>query len=636
MNKINAVLVGNPNSGKTTLFNRLTGSKHHVGNWPGVTVDKKEGTIVYNNNEINLVDLPGIYSIFPFSIEEKISREYILENEVDVIINIVNASNLERNLYLTLQLLELGKPVILALNMMDSVEKKGIEINLKKLEEELSIKAIPIIAVKDVGKKELLDSITEISNDKTDFKINYGEHIEELISKYMIKYQDYDERWIAIKTIENDEVIKDIIKHDFDEDYTNQITSKKYDYIDGLLEKVIEYKKSNYIGMTDYIDKVTTHKYFGIPLFLMIMAFVFFLTFNFGGIFVEKLDFLFNDVVASFVDNTLVKMEVFPWLRSLIVDGIIGGVGGVLVFVPTIAILFIFITILEDSGYMARAAFIMDKWMRKIGLNGKSFIPMIMGFGCNVPAIMSTKALEDENDRLVAILINPFMSCGARLPVYAFLSAIFFKGYEAVVTFSLYLLGVLIAILMAFIFKKTLFKSEESPFIMELPDYNIPNVKSVSIHVWEKVKGYIINAGTVIFVASVLLWFALNYNFAGPSEFVNSFGAMIGKSIAPIFAPLGFGDWRAALTLLSGAIAKEIVVANMHILFGNTMNLIFTPLSAYSFMVFVLLYVPCVATIGTIKRETNSWKWMFFSIFYQMIVAWTVSMLIYQIGLLIF
>jgi ferrous iron transport protein B len=632
VNEINAVLVGNPNSGKTTLFNRLTGSKHHVGNWPGVTVDKKEGFIIYNDNRINLVDLPGIYSIFPFSIEEKVSREYILENDVDVIVNIVNASNLERNLYLTLQLLELGKPVVLALNMMDSVERKGIEIKLEKIEKELCLKAIPIIAVKDIGKDELLNQIINIPKKRIYFKMDYGKHIEELISKYQTKYKNYDERWIGIKTIENDEVIKEIIDHNFSDDYTNQITSKKYEFIDRLLDKALVCKDDDNVNLTDRIDKVVTHKYFGIPLFISVIALVFFITFNIGGIFVSQLDYLFNEIIAPIVDSILLSINVFPWLRSLIIDGIIGGVGGVLVFVPTIAILFIFITLLEDSGYMARVALIMDKWMRKIGLNGKGFIPMIMGFGCNVPAIMSTKTLEDENDRLVAILINPFMSCGARLPVYALLSSIFFKGYEVIVTLSLYLLGILIAILMAYIFKKTLFKSESTPFIMELPDYNVPNLKSISIHVWEKVKGYLINAGTIIFLASVILWFALNYNFAGPSTFINSFGASIGKAVAPIFAPLGFGDWRAALTLISGAVAKEIVVANINILFGDNLTQIFSPLSAYSFMTFVLLYIPCVATIGTIKRETNSWKWMFFSIFYQLIVAWIVSMLIYQIG----
>lgn len=636
MEKMNVVLVGNPNSGKTTLFNKLTGAKHHVGNWPGVTVEKKTGTLEHKNTKIEFVDLPGIYSIFPFSIEEKVSREYILENDVDVIVNIVNASNLERNLYLTLQLLELGKPVILALNMMDAVEKKGIEIKLKEIEKGLSLKAIPIVAVKDIGIDKLLDTIVEIPRDEIDFKINYGKEIETLINNHKQVYKNYNERWVGIKIIENDEVIKELVKDDFSKNYTNVITSKKYEFIDLLLEKVLVYKNKNKTNMTDYIDKFTTHKYLGIPIFMLIMGLAFFLTFNIGNIFVDKLDYFFNSFLSTYLGEVLLAANVMPWLRSLIVDGILGGVGGVLVFVPNIAILFFFISILEDSGYMARAALIMDKWMRKIGLNGKSFIPMIMGFGCNVPAIMSTKSLQNEEDRLIAILVNPFMSCGARLPVYVLFASAFFKGYEALVTLSLYLLGIIVAILMAFLFKKTLFKESDNPFIMELPDYNIPRIKSILIHVWEKVKGYLINAGTVIFAASVVLWIVLNYNFSGVSDFPNSFGAMIGHGLEPIFRPLGFGDWRAALALISGTVAKEIVVANMNILFSGNLQQLFTPLSAYTFMVFVLLYIPCVATIGTIKRETNSWKWMFFSIGYQTIVAWTISMFIYQIGIRVF
>lgn len=637
MSEINAVLVGNPNSGKTTLFNALTGAKHHVGNWPGVTVEKKEGKINYKENKINLVDLPGIYSIFPFSIEEKVSRKYILENDIDVIINIVNAANLERNLYLTLQLLELGKPVILALNMMDTVEKKGIHLDIDELKDKLGVQAIPIVANKDVGSENLLDSV--VNYKENNFKLNYGKKIESLIGKNKFNYKNYDSRWLSIKLLENDKVIQEKTNKESYTDLTNEITKKKYQYIDGILKSVIKQKPLNYKGMTSFIDKIVTNQYLGIPIFLLIIGLVFNLTFSIGNQFVDLLDMFFNQTLASKLSIILKSLDVSPWLQSLVVDGILGGVGGVLVFLPNIIILFFFISILEDSGYMARVALITNKWMRKIGLNGKTFIPMIMGFGCNVPAIMSTRSLKNEKDRLIAILINPFMSCGARLPVYILFTSIFFKKYQGIVTFSLYLLGILVAILVAFIFKNTIFKGEKSPFIIELPDYHMPRVKSLGIHLWQKVKGYIINAGTVIFIASVFLWFILNYNFSGEAELINSFGAYIGKAVTPVFKPLGFGEWRSVLALITGVIAKEVVVANMNILFdgdlAQTLPIYFNSLSAYSYMVFVLLYIPCVATIGVIKRETNSYKWTFFSLIYQLIVAWSFSFMIYQIGSLI-
>lgn len=644
MSNINAVLVGNPNSGKTTLFNSLTGAKHKVGNWPGVTIEKKEGRVKHRDKEINFVDLPGIYSLFPFSLEEKLSREYILENDVDVIVNIVNASNLERNLYLTLQLIELGKPVILALNMMDTAEKKGLKIDIEKISKKLNLNVVPIIAIKEKGMDSLLDAVINCKFETYEpIEVKYSDEIENKIEHYQPQVSKYNKRWVSIKLLEKDSVISKMFDVETKEDYTDDITIAKYDFINTVLDDALYNTKEDHESLTDKIDNYVTHKYFGIPIFLVIITAVFFLTFNIGNVFVDQLDYFFNVIVAGFTRNFLNGIGIANWMISLIVDGIIGGVGGVLTFVPNIAILFFFISLLEDSGYMARAALVMDKQMRKIGLNGKTFIPMIMGFGCNVPAIMSTRTLQNERDRLIAILINPFMSCGARLPIYILFASVFFPGYEAIVTLSLYLLGILIAVLMAFIFRRTLFKGKTMPFMMELPDYHLPNLKLLAIHVWEKVKGYIIKAGTIIFAASVVIWFVLNYNMSGPAEFTNSFGASLGRAFAPFLKPLGLGDWRVAISLISGIVAKEIVVANIAIVFGLTesasmaqfgavLGQTFSQLSAYGFLTFVLLYTPCIATVAVIKRETNSWKWTIFSVVYQLIIAWTVAMLIFQVG----
>lgn len=641
----NIALVGNPNCGKTTFFNALTGSNHYVGNWPGVTVEKKSGVISYEQEDITIVDLPGIYSLSPYSLEEKISREFILQEDTDVIINIVNAANLERNLYLTMQLLEIGKPVVMALNMMDAAKAKGIDIDIEKLSDALNIPVIPVVAIKNKGLMAVIEKVMTFDEKNYErITISYGDIIEKQLDALDYSYKSYDQRWLGLKILENDEEICEKIGARPSYDYTETITMQKYKYVDGIIESVTDHiclhqKKT----LTDRIDEYVTNKILGIPIFLGVMALMFYLTFNIGNIFVDYLDVFFNETLSAAVRNLLLQMSVSDWLISLVVDGIIGGVGGVLVFVPNIAILFFFISILEDSGYMARAAYVMDDIMRKIGLNGKAFIPLLMGFGCNVPAIMATKSLENERDRLISILINPFISCGARLPIYILFTSIFFSKHRVLVTLSLYVLGLVVAIVMAFIFRKTLFLGEDIPFIMELPNYQVPQPKFLAIHVWEKVKGYIIKAGTVIFVASVLIWFIINFNFTGMTDITTSFGASIGKVMAPIFSPLGFGDWRASLALITGIAAKEIVVANLAIAYGlnegaTTLQMgsalvdSFTPLSAYSFMVFSLLYTPCVATIGVIKRETNSWFWMFFSVSYQILVAWTIAFAVYQIG----
>ena len=607
MSDIKIALAGNPNCGKTTLFNNLTGANHYVGNWAGVTVEKKEGVWNFKDNSISVIDLPGIYSLSPYSLEERIAKDYIENSDVDVVVNVVDASFLERNLYLTTQLIELGKPVILALNMMDEIEKKNIKIDISKMSKLLGIPIIPMVALKGKGFEELYETILDISSNN-----------------------------IFLEKIEILETESDVAE-----------ASRRYKFIDDVISQAVVYGNKDIHNLTDKIDRVLLNGFWGIPIFAVVMASIFYLTFTVGGFFTDYLDVFINEDFAGMMRTLFEGIKVSPWLVSLIVDGIIGGVGGVLTFVPNIAILFLAISLLEDSGYMARVAFIMDKWMSRVGLNGKSFIPMILGFGCNVPAIMGTRTLESENDRLIAILTNPFMSCGARFPVYVLFASVFFKGYETLVTFSLYALGVIMAIGVSYVFRKTLFKGEESPFLMELPTYRVPDGKSLFIHVWERVKGYITKAGTVILGASVLIWIILNFNFQGMAEIGDSFGYYIGKALVPFFKPLGFGNWQNALSLISGIVAKEIVVANTAILYGvgegagmAQLSAVllenFNPLSAYAFMVFVLLYTPCVAVIGVIKRETNSWKWTFFSFFYQILIAWVMAFLVYNIGSIFF
>lgn len=643
MSTMNIALAGNPNSGKTTLFNGLTGANHYVGNWAGVTVEKREGKIKYNNETMTIVDLPGTYSLSPYSIEEIVSREYILGDEVDVVLNIVDATNLERNLFLTMQLIELRKPVVVALNMMDEVEKLGQKIDVAELSNLLGVPVVPIVAKKKKGFKELLEAVKHEGS--IGHGVQYSSEIEASIETLVETLAVKNKRWHAIKLLEGDTEITEQLgapEKSFDE----QMSKEKYDYISRVLEKCYtkqaEHKRVGFTR-TDRVDRVLLNPFIGIPIFGVIMSLVFTLTFTVGGYFMDFIDVFFGEVLSVWILELLQSMNVQEWLISLIVDGIIGGVGGVLTFVPNIAFLFIGISFLEDSGYMARVAFIMDGWMKKVGLNGKTFIPMILGFGCNVPAIMSTRTLENEKDRILAIMINPFMSCGARLPVYALFASAFFRGYESIVVISLYFIGIFVALIAAFILRKTILKGEQDPFIMELPAYRLPELRTLLIHVWERVRGYIIKAGTIIFAAAVVLWVLLNFNFSGMTDLTTSFGAYIGKGIRFIFVPLGFGTWQASLSLLTGVVAKEIVVSNMMIVYGlaetatadmlsTTLAGVFTQLNAYAFMVFVLLYTPCIAVIGVVKRETNSWKWTMFSATYQFAVAWFVAFLVYQVG----
>lgn len=654
MDQFTIALIGNPNCGKTTLFNSLTGSKHYVGNWAGVTVEKKVGQISYDKHGIEIVDLPGIYSLSPYSLEEKVSRDYLLQDDADLILNIVDSSYLERNLYLTLQLIETGKPVVLALNMMDEAEKKHIQIDVDELSERLGVPVVPISALKQQGIKELLSAVVEMHHHKGDYQLKiqrYSDEIELLVTDLESKIKSdcgATPRWTALKIIEQDEDIAKLASVSLSEapaEGEMKLSEARYKRIAEIISEAVDMSGMKQDKLTQFLDKWLLNKLIGLPLFGLVMWLMFYLTFNVGGYFADWIDVFFTTQLSPMTTSVLTQLEVAQWMQSLIVDGIIGGVGGILTFVPNIAILFLIISILEDSGYMARVAYLMDFWMSKVGLNGKSFIPMILGFGCNVPAIMSTRTVENENDRLITILVNPFMSCGARFPVYVLFSGAFFPGQETLVTFSLYLLGVVMALVCAFIFRKTLFKGEDTLFIMEFPPYRIPSLKSLGVHVWERVQGYLTKAGTVILGASIILWMVLNFSWTGMVPITESFGAQFGNVIAPIFAPLGFGTWQAALSLITGIVAKEIVVANMLIVYGLsdatsaadfalTMSQSFSQLTAYAFMVFVLLYTPCVGVIGVIRRETNSWKWTGFSVVYQFAVAWFVAFIVYRLGIL--
>ena len=679
--KIIIALAGNPNSGKTTLFNSLTGSRHSVGNWPGVTVERKEGKVKYKEAAITAVDLPGTYSLSPYSIEEIVARNYIVEGNPDVVVNIVDASNIERNLYLTTQIIELGKPMVIALNMMDVAEKRGIKVDVDKLSKELGVPVVSVVATKNEGIKELMDTVVKVKNkiiDAIPNQIDYGEKAEAEIARTMAelkdnpKINDKNLRWTALKVLEEDESIlaklgiepssddeeeeMDLsgdIDIDLEDDMESLIADKKYGYISQVVSKSVKKPKERALTMSDKIDKVVTHKWFGLPIFALLMYGVFTLTFGVGDLLIGLIEGGFQSL-TDVLKGLLASAGTAEWLQSLIGDGIIAGVGSVLSFLPGIIILFIAISMLEDSGYMARVAFIMDRAMRKIGLSGKAFVPLLMGFGCTVPAVMAARTLEDENDRLATILVSPFMSCGAKLPIYILFAGVFFRGNEANVVFSLYFLGVVIAILSALLFKKTIFKSKATPFVMELPPYRFPTFSTTGLSVWERVKSYVLRAGTIIFAASIVIWFITGFNFSGPVELQDSFGASIGKVIAPVFKPLGFGNWQTTLSLMTGLLAKEVVISTMAIIYGlggaigdaaiegnvtgfsSTLRGVgFDTVSAYSFMVFTLLYTPCVAAIGVIKKETNSWKWTGFSIVYQLLVAWGGAFIVYQLGRLI-
>ena len=666
---VNIALVGNPNCGKTTLFNELTGSNQYVGNWPGVTVERKSGKVKNATQEITVTDLPGIYSLSTYSLEEVISREYVESSEADVIVNIVDASNLERNLFLTLQLMEVGKPMVIALNMMDVLKSRHDELDVAALSKELGLPIVGIVAAKGQGINELVDAILLQQNKPTPFKAIYSPKILSLINKLEKELKiDVSAKMHAIRFIEeglsatvghpqdNLSAVKldEMVEHDLhgmDMDRDMIISDEKYKYITAVSARVMKRTQTDRISMSERIDAIVTNRILAIPIFMLIMFLVFITAFGpIGSTLKTAFEYLINTLIIGNIAAFLTSIGVSSWLYSLIIDGMLGGVGSVLGFLPEIAVLFLMLSLLEDSGYMSRAAFIMDRVLRKFGLSGKSFIPMILGFGCTVPALMASRTLENERDRRLTMMITPFMSCGARFPVYAVFAAAFFSNNQAVVVYSMYVLGIVIAVLSGIFLKQFVTQGRMSNFIMELPEYRMPTSKNLVLHTWERVKGFLIKAGTVILIASVVIWLMSNFNFSLHmiSDSSQSIIAFIGKAIAPIFTPLGFGEWRASMALVVGLIAKEAVVSTMGVLYGvgktvadQTSSLIgplqqvFTPLSAYAFMAFTLLYMPCIAAFATMKREMNSWKWTLITVSYQTGVAWLVAFIIYQGGLLI-
>lgn len=676
--KMTIGFIGNPNCGKTTLFNAYTGANLKVANWPGVTVEKVEGAIKAHDMDIHLVDLPGTYSLTSYTMEETVSRNFILSGDVDVIINVADASALERSLYLTLQLLELGKPVVLALNMMDIVEKRGMEIDLHRLPEMLGIPVVPVSARKRRGLDVLLhaavhhkgvtapDRLIHNHASKTahahdhhsEFAMVYSDTIEDkidwIIPELKKKYPDLTNyRWHAIKLLEKDTEITKKYPVDLpqviDRSYESDIINQKYDFISEIIDEVLLHKQKQDM-FTEKVDKVLTSKIWGIPVFLGIMAVTFFLTFTVGdwikGWFELGIDFISNAVTAG-----LAAINAGDVVTSLVVDGIIAGVGTIVTFLPNILILFLCLALLEDSGYMARVAYVMEGIMSRLGLSGKAFIPMLLGFGCTVPAIMASRALENKRDRYKVMLVTPFMSCNARLTIYILFAEMFFGDNAMLVAYSMYLIGIVVAILVSAILHIFDRKKSENYLMIELPEYKLPDARTVGIYVWEKVKDYLGKAGSTIFIATIIIWALLNF---GPSGFAadtsNSFGAVTGKWLVPVFAPIGLGFWQIVVALIAGISAKEVVVSSCAVLFGIVnassdagmqafssalSGIGFGTLNAFCLMVFCLLYIPCAAALATIRKESNSWAWMGFTAVFQLAVAWIVTFIVYRIGLLI-
>ena len=668
---LNFALVGNQNCGKTTLFNQLTGSNQHVGNFPGVTVDRTDGQIRGLNN-VSVTDLPGIYSLSPYSKEELVTRDFLLKNHPDAIINIVDASNIERNLFLTLQLLDLRIPMVIALNMMDEIKKNGASIDINRLEQTLGVPVIPISALKNEGVNELIEHALNVARyreipDKVDFCLCGGKDdgavhraihaISHLIENDTAK-AGIPLRFAASKLAEGDEPILKSLKIDADhakilENITNQmeqdshldreaaVADMRFSFIDRLCaECVFKPVLSKERARSEKLDRILTGKYTALPVFLSLMALIFYLSFGpFGTYFSD----LIENLIAALGNMVGTGLDVYgmnPIVKSFIIDGVFAGVGSVLSFLPVIVLLFFFLSLLEDSGYMARVAFFMDKLLRKVGLSGRSFVPMLIGFGCSVPAIMAARTLPSERDRKMTIMLTPFMSCTAKLPIYVLLTAAFFETRQTLVIISLYMLGILIGLILAFMFKSTLFKGEAVPFVMELPNYRLPGLKNVWRLIYYKAKYFITKAFTIIFVATIIIWFLSTFDsrLNPVSDSSASILSAVGSLITPIFAPLGINDWRLSTAFLSGFAAKESVVSTLGVLLEGNIDLLpqlLTPLSAYAFLVFSLLYTPCVAAVATVKKELGL-RYALFVVGLQCAIAWIVAFIIYQTGLLIF
>lgn len=655
---VHVAFVGNPNCGKTTLFNAITGSRLKVANWPGVTVEKIEGKTEYEDVSLTLVDTPGIYSLTCYTIEEKVTRNCVMDDDIEVIVNVVDASSLERNLYLTLQLLELGKPVVLALNMMDIVEERGMEIDLHRLPELLGdIPVVPVSAAKRKGLDILLHAVIHHYEEGSKGDVlHYSEDIENKIEKLSVimqaRYPTHSSiRWHAIKLLEDDEEVKKEhplqISNVADRSCEKEIIQTKYRFIETIINEVLFYRKKRK-DSTDRADRILTHPIWGVPVFLCIMAFIFFLTFTIGD-WLKGYFESFLEVFSGSVSILLEQIHTASWLQSLIVDGIIAGVGGILTFIPNIAILFLALAILEDSGYMARVAYVMDGIMGKAGLSGKAFLPMILGFGCTVPAIMASRALETEKDRRRTMIITPFMSCSARLPVYVLFSGMFFKKYAHAAAFSMYVIGMVIAIIIAKVLHAFEKGKVNDSLLIELPEYKRPNVRTIRIYVWNKLKDYLSKAGTTIFIASILIWVVLNFGISGMvTDPADSFGAMIGRWMEPVMRPAGLGMWQVIVSLIAGISAKEVVVSSFSVLFGvgsaqavsmdtvianlQSIDPAFGPLNAYCMMIFVLLYVPCAAAMATIRKESGDTGFTIKLALFQIVFAWLMATVVFQIG----
>lgn len=662
-------LVGNPNTGKTSLFNTLTSSYEYVGNWAGVTVEKKVGSL--KNGAGKLIDLPGIYSLHPLSRDEGVAAQYLIEESPEALINIVDASQLERNLLLTLQLLEYGKPIVLGLNMIDVANARGIQVNPEVLQAQLGITVLPLIARTGKGSSQVLSVLEKPANiPPVSFQLHYGRLVEDTIASITGLLRQISGlpnlRWVSLQLMEQNPVVLELLKKRMDTSelmllcdacqtqlqkqklaltLPQWIRSIRMDYIRSVCAAAIDATKQKPHNLTERLDSILTHRFLGLPLFIVFMYAMFKTTFDWvGGPLSDLLDGFIGGPLSDGANSLLQVVGASGFTHALIVDGIIGGVGGVLVFVPQIFILFLMISFLEDSGYMARVCLLMDSTMERMGLNGKAFIPFIIGFGCNVPAIMAARSIEQPKDRMLTTLLMPLMSCSARLPVYLLFAAVFFPARQATAVLAMYVMGVVFALILCKLFSKHLFKNESSIFIIELPPYRMPQFKTLSRSTWEKGKGFLRKAGTIILAGSVIIWLM---SYAGPAgfnvEMDNSFLAKFGGLIAPLLQPLGFGTWQAGSTLVPGFLAKEVVVSTMNIIYHapdsagleGQIASVFTPLSSISFMAFILLYIPCLATVGVIKKETASWKWTFFSMGYSLVLAYAVSLVIFQGGRLL-
>lgn len=664
MEKLKFLLAGNPNVGKSTIFNHLTGMKQHVGNWPGKTVEQKSGSFEFDNYDIEIIDLPGNYGLTPYSVEEQVSRDAIIHEENDAVINVIDAENIQRNLYLTLQIMETGANTILAVNLLNYAEDAGFKINLKKLEETLGIPIVVVDAREGTGLNELVRATIKAANHPKDCssRLTYGfeldDHVNEVKGLFPnLKIGSAPDSWTAIKLLEGDDEVIDIAEKSSDKQNLQKVNNirrhlegilndnvddafinARYAEIDSIMKICVKKPGAGKKTLTDKIDDIVTNRILGIPIFLIVIYGVFQLTYTIGGPFQDLIDEAFTmliDSITPILGDGLAS--------SFVLNGVIGGVGSILTFIPIIFILFFLLSLIEDVGYLARAAFVIDRAMYKImGLSGKAFIPMILGFGCDVTGIMATRTLANESDRISTMLALPFISCSARIPIYALFTAVFFVSNQAEITFGLYILGMIVAIIVARLLKRTAFSEESAPFIMELPPYRLPTLKSAGLHMWERGSLFIKKAGTIILGTSIIVWLLGNLPPGVEEGSVQSIIGMFGNIIAPIFAPLGFGFWQAAVALVFGIMAKEIVVSTFGTLFGvgedgisTVLPSLFTPLSSLSFMVFTLLYVPCFACLGAIKEESNSWKWMGVCVVTCCVIAYIMAFIVYQGGLLL-